>query len=215
MSPKTWSVLLSIVALTVMIGVAGCPSPSTSKAVLEGTWLLSETNSPNPNLTQVLLTFDANGDLTTVTYVFNNATVTSTGAALTATTAVSGSTVTITSTFGSSGNSSLDFTGTLNSTDTVITGTATFTVVVSNSTTITFPAGAATLTKQTSTPITGDAAAGQTLFNAECVSCHTAAALAPVAGNIVNDLGTINPAMSGITLTDQQIADLQAFLATQ
>ncbi len=62
---------------------------------------------------------------------------------------------------------------------------------------------------------TGDAAAGQTLFSQECSGCHTAAALAPARSRITNDLGTINAAMNGITLTDQQVADLQAYLATQ
>jgi hypothetical protein len=65
-------------------------------------------------------------------------------------------------------------------------------------------------------PLTGDALAGQTLYNQMCASCHPfPSLLKPSADNIVNNLGTINPAMAGITLTNQQIAQLQAFLATQ
>ncbi len=205
-----WYALLSMVAVGVMICVPGCPPTTTS--VLEGTWTLTEGAPPDANLTQVLLTFDSTGNLTTVTYVYNNKTVTSTKAELTSTTTVSGQNVTISSTFGPSGNSSLDFTGTLNSDNTVITGQAKFTLVISSTTTVTFPLGAATLTKGV-IPV-GNAAAGETLFNDECAACHTAAGLAPSADLIVNDLGTINAAMDGIELTDQQILDLQAYLAT-
>ena len=67
----------------------------------------------------------------------------------------------------------------------------------------------------TTTPgLVGNAANGATEFAAACAGCHTAAALKPVAGFIISNLGTLNPAMNGITLTDQQIADLQAYLAT-
>jgi mono/diheme cytochrome c family protein len=65
------------------------------------------------------------------------------------------------------------------------------------------------------TPITGNVTNGQTLFNQECASCHTAAFLKSVSNNIISNLGSLNAAMNGLTLTSQQIADLQAFLATQ
>ena len=61
----------------------------------------------------------------------------------------------------------------------------------------------------------GDAAAGQTLFTQLCSGCHSAAELAPVRFLIVSNLGTLNSAMSGITLTAEEIADIRAFLATQ
>ncbi len=62
----------------------------------------------------------------------------------------------------------------------------------------------------------GSAANGETLFNAQCVGCHSAAAVKPGAGLIsTTGLGLINAAMTGITLTNQQVLDLQAFLATQ
>jgi hypothetical protein len=69
---------------------------------------------------------------------------------------------------------------------------------------------------QTSTTpgLVGNATAGATDFTNLCSGCHTAAALKPFAGNIISNLGTLNPAMNGITLTAQQIADIQAYLAT-
>ncbi len=63
--------------------------------------------------------------------------------------------------------------------------------------------------------VTGDAAAGQTLFAAECVRCHSAASVAGGAALVTTNLGSINPAMNGITLTTQQVADVKAFLETQ
>ncbi len=64
-------------------------------------------------------------------------------------------------------------------------------------------------------PITlvGDPVAGEELYNTTCSQCHTLAFLQANSGLIISDLGTLNPAMAGIILTDQQIADLEAFLA--
>jgi hypothetical protein len=59
------------------------------------------------------------------------------------------------------------------------------------------------------------ALAGQTKFNESCASCHLAATLVGHESQIVNDLGTVNSAMNGIQLTDEEIANLIAFLATQ
>jgi mono/diheme cytochrome c family protein len=61
----------------------------------------------------------------------------------------------------------------------------------------------------------GDATAGQTKFNASCVNCHSAASLRGTASFVTNDLGTLTPAMTGITLTDQEVADVRAYLLTQ
>lgn len=60
--------------------------------------------------------------------------------------------------------------------------------------------------------LAGDAAAGQTLFADKCQKCHLAASLKGNESRIVNNLGA---AMDNIMLTDQEIADLDAFLATQ
>ena len=68
------------------------------------------------------------------------------------------------------------------------------------------------------TPIPADntvALAGQTDFNSLCASCHGASALAPFAGRVTNNMGTVNSRMNGIQLTDQQVTEIKAFLATQ
>ena len=62
-------------------------------------------------------------------------------------------------------------------------------------------------------PIVGDAATGLALWEAQCIVCHPSAVdFAPSADNITNDLGPLDPQMTGITLTDQEVADLQAYL---
>jgi mono/diheme cytochrome c family protein len=63
--------------------------------------------------------------------------------------------------------------------------------------------------------VTGDVTAGQAEFTELCAGCHSAASLAGVANRIVNDLETVSAAMNGIVLTDQEVADLKAFLATK
>jgi mono/diheme cytochrome c family protein len=63
-------------------------------------------------------------------------------------------------------------------------------------------------------PATGDAAAGQALFSSRCIGCHPNPA--GVSGSaVINDLGTINVLMIGVTLTDQEVLDVKAYLATQ
>lgn len=59
------------------------------------------------------------------------------------------------------------------------------------------------------------ALAGQTKFNNTCANCHSASALAPNADAITNNMGSVNSAMNGIMLTDEEVTDLMAFLATQ
>ena len=71
--------------------------------------------------------------------------------------------------------------------------------------------------KSASTTVTvalaGNPVAGAALYTLQCLVCHPSAAdLKPAASEITNDMGSINAAMSGITLTDQQVADLQAYL---
>lgn len=61
----------------------------------------------------------------------------------------------------------------------------------------------------------GDATAGQTKFNASCASCHSAASLRGTSFLVVNNLGTLTSAMAGITLADQEVADVKAYLLTQ
>ena len=64
---------------------------------------------------------------------------------------------------------------------------------------------------------TGNAAAmaGEATFSSTCASCHSASSLAGSRALITNNLGTLNSAMSGITLTDTEVSNLMAYLATQ
>ncbi|UCC55832.1 MAG: CHRD domain-containing protein [Gammaproteobacteria bacterium] len=64
--------------------------------------------------------------------------------------------------------------------------------------------------------------AGMVKYDADCSGCHDAGIhdndggfagdIAGTGSLLVNDLGTLNPLMNGILLTDQEILDLQAFL---
>lgn len=63
---------------------------------------------------------------------------------------------------------------------------------------------------------TGNAAAGESKFNSSCAFCHSAASLRGAASRVVNDMGSLGiPAMAGITLTDEEVANIRAFLITQ
>ncbi len=98
-------------AATLAVLSAGCTPVPPATAVLAGTWKLT-TPSDVTNLTELLLTFDSNGNLSNVTYkIGDKATITS--PTPTATTAVAGQNVTISATF--VGNS-LSFSGVLNDT---------------------------------------------------------------------------------------------------
>jgi len=69
-----------------------------------------------------------------------------------------------------------------------------------------------------STPVPADnaaAQAGAAKFASACAGCHSASSLRSGAGLIMNDLGSLSSRMSGITLTDAEVADLKAYLATQ
>jgi hypothetical protein len=201
--------LLSLSLLTAFIIVcAGCTVQTNPEAVLAGTWTLLEGTTPDTNLTQVLLNFDDQGGLVSVTYVFLG--VQATNALTDTTTLVSGNQVTITS---SGAGFTVNFTGTLNAADTMATGTASWALTILNST-ITSPLGSATLVKGVA-----NAANGQTTWNAQCISCHNGT-IAPTAANsspgaVVNSLGSIDSSMNGITLTNQEVADIQAYLASQ
>jgi mono/diheme cytochrome c family protein len=86
----------------------------------------------------------------------------------------------------------------------------------------------ATVTVTSPTPV-GDPVAGQAKYDADCSVCHAAGAHDTTttaganelggrgqelidAGLLVNDLSTTNAVMNGITLTDQEILDVAAFL---
>ncbi|HVP10501.1 MAG TPA: hypothetical protein VMV94_04845 [Phycisphaerae bacterium] len=60
----------------------------------------------------------------------------------------------------------------------------------------------------------GSSSAGQTLFTQMCARCHSAASIAGSADRITTNMGSVDSAMRGITLTAQQVADLKAYLAS-
>lgn len=69
----------------------------------------------------------------------------------------------------------------------------------------------------------GDATAGQAKYNADCASCHSLGTFDPsgFAGDLKNtgddlvaDLGSLDALMAGLTLSAQEIADLNAFFAS-
>ena len=124
--------------------VNGCASPSKPpEAVLAGTWSLVPANATTPALSELLLTFDSNGNLTQTQYqVGSNAVVTT--PIIGGDTTVNGSDVTIS--VGFLGNT-LSFAGTLNSTNDLATGNLT-TVITVGLSTVTIDNGAATMTKQ-------------------------------------------------------------------
>jgi hypothetical protein len=133
--------LLSVAPLAVLPIGCGGTFPPPAEAILAGTWAL--TTPSTVALTQLLLTFDGNGDLTTVTYEVGGG-ITITDSSPSSTTRVDGKSVTISTEF--FGNT-LAFEGTLNDTDTVIDGSFT-TRIAMGSIVITIDNGPGTLTKQ-------------------------------------------------------------------
>lgn len=201
--------LLSVVSALTLTN-AGCPPPEPNpEEVLAGTWTLTGAVDVDPALTQLLLNFNSEGDLVSVTYIFQNAQATQN--LTNTTTLVSGNNVTISST---SAIFTLTFNGTLNSTLDVITGTATWSLTIGN-TTITAPLGAATLTKGVIPPDGGNAAVGETIWNANCIVCHNGT-IAPAAADLddaqIANFRTIHPQLTNIT--DDQLEDIAAYLAT-
>jgi mono/diheme cytochrome c family protein len=76
-------------------------------------------------------------------------------------------------------------------------------------------------TTTTTTTTTIGTSAGQQIYDMRCMGCHSAGShdttgfagdLAGRGNRLVNDLGQIDGAMSGLMLSDQEITDLAAFL---
>ncbi len=130
-----------VLAAPLVVALPGCPSLLPT-AVVEGTWALTAQNAPNLN--ELLITFNSTGRVTHVTYQLAGGSVISVNAPV-GTVTVSGKNVSVNTTF--NGNS-LTFNGTLNSANTVITGSITTHIVV-GAVTVTINNGPATLTKQT------------------------------------------------------------------
>ena len=127
-------------ALATLALYSGCISVTSPEAVLHGTWKL--TTDQTTDLTETLLTFDTNGQLTSLSYTA--AGVTATNDSITGTSRVDGDNVTITTAFGAN---SVNFNGTFNAAKTVITGEGDTSATLGGIT-ISVVNGPVTLTKQ-------------------------------------------------------------------
>jgi hypothetical protein len=59
----------------------------------------------------------------------------------------------------------------------------------------------------------GDPTAGEATFNQKCIGCHpVASALSGHQNQIFRNMGRVNVAMAGVTLTAQEVADLKSYL---
>jgi hypothetical protein len=145
---KTNGIRLSLLigASALLAGVFGCPGLMPGpESVLEGTWELVPSDGFDAPLTNCLLTFDSRGELTEVSYVFENQT-TVTWREAPASASVDGDQVHISAT--QSGNG-LNFYGTLNSTTEPTSADGTLSVdLVIGSFSTSVSQGAATLVRQ-------------------------------------------------------------------
>lgn len=134
------SLLIAVSAL--LAGVFGCPELQPAESVLAGTWELNQ--SANANVTDWLLTFDSQGDLTQMSYVVDNVLIIWTDPP--AAVRVDGDQVHISAT--QSGNG-LNFDGTLDSTEAPTTATGSLSAdLVIGDLRVSVPQGPATLVKQ-------------------------------------------------------------------
>jgi hypothetical protein len=148
MSRKQERITALIGGALLLVAATGCPIiiPPLPEAVLQGTWELTG-DLVSPQVSDFLITFDRDGQITRMTYVFGGiTTVTISGADLRSSSNVNGDNVSITATWGS--GSTLFFQGTLNNAKNQITGSTGYRLVISESITIEIPTGPATLTKQ-------------------------------------------------------------------
>lgn len=146
MSKRSSGIAL-IIPLALLTAITGCPTPlpPPPEAVLSGTWELTG-DVVAPEVSNFLLTFDQNGNITRMSYQFNNFTVTADDPSFIDSNAtVSGSDVNIVATWLTVNNLVLD--GTMNSALTQITGTASYRLVIGG-VTVEVPAGAAQLAKR-------------------------------------------------------------------
>jgi cytochrome c2 len=100
---------------------------------------------------------------------------------------------------------------------TTTTSTTASTTLVSTTTTIV----TTTSTSTTTTTLDDPLVSGRELYDSVCAGCHRAGShdtsgfapdLAGKGSRVVNNLGSIDAAMSSITLTNQEVADVAAFL---
>jgi len=135
------------VAVAALIPLCGCPfnfGGDSDTEFLDGTWEITGAAVAS-DVTNFLVTFNSSGDITEVQYTFGDSTITIQGNAIAGDAEVDGSDVTITADWG--GNSTLQFDGTVNDDQNVMTGNLSYTIVI-GAVTIDSPPAAATLTKQ-------------------------------------------------------------------
>jgi len=131
-----------------LLPLCGCPvaAPPAAEAVLQGTWKLTG-DVVAPGVTDFLVTFDARGKISALSYRYNNIILVDLNdpAFIQSDSTVSGSDVSIVATWLSVNN--LVFDGTLNAGQTQMTGTMSYRLLIGNIT-VDAPAGNAQLTKQ-------------------------------------------------------------------
>jgi len=135
---KRWMIVIAVPFVTLL---SGCFPPPPPTSVLEGTWKLTVEGAPD--LRDLLLTFDSDGNIQTVQYQIGDNAIITVPAPIGAT-SVENDTVTISVTFNSN---TLAFNGTLNDTNDIITGSLT-TLITVGDVTVTIDNGPATMTKQ-------------------------------------------------------------------
>jgi len=139
---------VSATGALLLTALAGCGWMVTEppEAVLEGTWELTN-NVLDSGVTSLLLTFDKDGQMTEINYVYNNLTITiDSGSFVRSSTDVKGSNVSISASWGS--GSTFFFEGTLNAAQTVVDGSTSYELEITPAITISRPTGPATLTRQ-------------------------------------------------------------------
>jgi hypothetical protein len=127
------------VAVAALIPLCGCPfnfGGGSDTEFLDGTWEITGAAVAS-DVTNFLVTFNSSGDITEVQYTFGDSTITIQGNAIAGDADVDGSDVTIT----------LQFDGTVNDDQNVMTGNLSYSIVI-GAVTIESPPAAATLTKQ-------------------------------------------------------------------
>ena len=140
--------LMAVVAVAALIPLTGCPfnffGNNNDTDFLDGTWQITGA-AVSSDVTNFLVSFNSSGDITEVQYTFNNSTISIDGSAIDGNAEVDGSDVTITADW--DGNSTLQFSGTVNDDQNVMTGNLSYAIVI-GAVTIESPPAAATLTKQ-------------------------------------------------------------------
>lgn len=136
------------IAVAALVPLCGCPfdffGNGNDNDVLEGTWLITG-DAVSDEVSNFLVTFNGSGDITEISYTYNNSNITIDGNVIGSDADVDGSDVDISASWG--GSSTLQFDGTLNDDQTVITGNLSYVIVI-GAVTIESPPAAATLTKQ-------------------------------------------------------------------